>query len=118
MGDAPVSLTAVVMPTSIDVVDYVAASPQAIGYVSRAYVRDLLDGDVSDSAAAPAVRVLEVEGRLPTVANVKEQTYALIQPLYLITANLPEGRVSQFLDFAVSPAGQQIVARFDAPIRP
>ena len=116
MGDEGVSLTAVVMPTSADVVEYVAATPQAIGYVSRAYVRDLLDTN-AETAAQLGVRMLEVEGRLPTIENVKEQTYALIQPLYLISADAPQGRVSQFLDFAVSPAGQEIVARYDAPIR-
>lgn len=116
MGDTGVSLTAVVMPTSADVVQYVAATPQAIGYLSRAYVRELLDAD-PDNNALLGVRVLEVEGRLPTVENIKEQTYALIQPLYLITADAPQGRISQFIDFVVSPAGQQIVARYDAPIR-
>jgi phosphate transport system substrate-binding protein len=38
MQDEPVSLTAVVMPTSQDVVDYIAKTPNAIGYVSRALV--------------------------------------------------------------------------------
>ena len=122
MGDEGVSLTAVVMPTSADVVAYVAATPQAIGYVSRAYVRQLIDGTPETSTPGGSeqlgVRVLEVEGRLPTIEAVKEQTYALIQPLYLMTAGRPQGRISQFLDFAGSPAGQQIVARFDAPIRP
>lgn len=117
MGDAGVSLTAVVMPTSADVVDYVAATPQAIGYVSRAYVRELLDSDPTNDGD-PGVRVLQIEGRLPTIEAISEQTYALIQPLYLIAASEPQGRVRQFLDFAASPAGQQIVARYDAPIRP
>lgn len=117
MGDAAVSLTAVVMPTSGDVVAYVATTPQAIGYVSRAYITDLLDSDPGNDAAV-GVRVLPIEGRLPTAESVKEQTYALIQPLYLISAQEPKGRVRQFLDFAVSPTGQQIVARYDAPIRP
>ena len=38
MGAERVSLTAVVMPTSEDVVAYVARNPQAIGYVSRGHV--------------------------------------------------------------------------------
>ncbi len=117
MGDVGVSLTAVVMPTSADVVAYVAATPQSIGYVSRAAVRSLLDEDPNNDAAA-GVRVLEVEGRLPTVEALKEQTYPLIQPLFLIAAAEPQGRVRQFLDFALSPAGQQIVTQFGAPIRP
>ncbi len=38
MQDEPVSLTAVVMPTSQDVIEYIAKTPNAIGYVSRALV--------------------------------------------------------------------------------
>ena len=45
------------------------------------------------------------------------QEYALTQPLYLITNGAPAGRVRQFIDFVLSPAGQAIVARYHAPIR-
>ncbi len=117
MGETGVSLTAVVMPTSADVVAYVAATPQAIGYISREYVAQLLDDDLSNDGNL-GVRVLEIEGALPTMEAVQAQTYALIQPLYLISAGDATGRVRQFLDFAVSPAGQDLVRRFDAPIRP
>ncbi len=116
MGEMPVSLAAVVMPTSADVVQYVAQNPQAIGYVSRAYVRELLDADPDNDADAP-VRVLPVEGLSPMLDAIQEQHYALVQPLYLISRRVPQGRVRQFLDFAVSPAGQEIVARYHAPVR-
>lgn len=107
MGDVPVSLTAVVMPTGEDVVDYVSRHPEAIGYVSMAYTQN----------ADEFVRVVPVENELPTVASVREQRYALLQPLYLVSATQPGGRVQQFIDFVLSPTGQQIVARFHAPIR-
>ena len=61
--------------------------------------------------------MLRVEGVAPTVAAIKEQRYALAQPLYLITRGEPQGRVRQFIDFVLSPAGQAIVARYHAPIR-
>jgi len=41
----------------------------------------------------------------------------LTQPLYLITRGAPTGRVRQFIDFVLSPAGQAIVAQYHAPIR-
>lgn len=116
MGEEPVSLTAVVMPTAADVVAYVAETPAAIGYVSRAYVRDLLDADSANDAAV-GVRVVPVEGVLPTIETIARQGYFLIQPLYLVARDAPTGRVRQFLDFAVSPAGQEIVARYHAPVR-
>jgi phosphate transport system substrate-binding protein len=116
MAGTPVSLAAVVMPTGADVVQYVADNPQAIGYVSRAYVRERLDADPANDGDVP-VRVLPLEGLYPMLREIQEQQYALVQPLYLISRSVPRGRVRQFLDFAVSPAGQEIVARYHAPVR-
>lgn len=116
MGDAPVSLTAVVMPTSADVVEYIAHTPQAIGYVSRAYVRELLDEDAENDGDL-GVRILAVEGQLPTRENLAQQSYFLVQPLYLVTPTRPEGKLRQFLDFVLSSAGQEIVAQYHAPVR-
>lgn len=135
MGDKHVSLTAVVMPTSADVVEYVSKNPAAIGYVSRAEVAEWIEdgaGENTGGQAAPtpgmpvapgssslpsAVKVLRVEGRLPLRANLRSQEYALTQPMYLITNGQPSGWVRRFLDFALSPAGQAIVSRYAAPIR-
>lgn len=125
MGDDRVSLTAVVMPSSEDVFEYVARNPAAIAYVSRAYVVDWIPGEENatptESGATvetPApVKVLALEGRWPTREAIAEQQYALTQPLYLITSRQPSGRVRQFIDFVLSPAGQAIVARYHAPIR-
>ena len=61
--------------------------------------------------------MLGVEGRLPLRAALRSQEYALTQPMYLITNGQATGRVRQFLDFALSPAGQAIVSRYAAPIR-
>jgi phosphate transport system substrate-binding protein len=120
MGEERVSLTAVVMPTSQDVVDYVASNPAAIGYVSRAHTAAWIPGEAVTTTAALAetpVKVLELEGRWPTRETVAAQQYGLTQPLYLITRGAPAGRVRQFIDFVLSPAGQAIVARYHAPIR-
>jgi len=122
MGDERVSLTAVVMPTSEDVVDFVAKNPASLAYVSRSHVVDWIPGEERESTEGaeppPApVKVLRVEGLYPTRDAIASQEYALTQPLYLITNGAPAGRVRQFIDFVLSPAGQAIVARYHAPIR-
>lgn len=120
MGEERVSLTAVVMPTSQDVVDYVAGNPAAIGYVSRAHAAAWMPGEetTTDTALAEApIKVLALEGRWPTRNALVAQQYVLTQPLYLITRGAPAGRVRQFIDFVLSPAGQAIVAQYHAPIR-
>lgn len=133
MGEEQVSLTAVVMPTSTDVVEYVSRHPAAIGYVSRAEVAEWIP-DTSTGAPPsappsepggtpvatempPAVKVLRLEGRLPQIESLRSQEYALIQPFYLITDGPASGWVRQFIDFVLSPAGQTIVSHYSAPIR-
>jgi phosphate transport system substrate-binding protein len=128
MGKDPVALTAVVMPTSADVVNYVAQNPGAIGYVSRAYVVDAFatqpatiaqTAALTDSNAVkgPMVRVVRIENLLPTIENIKNQTYFLTQPLYFVSLGQPQGWSRTFIDFVLSPAGQTIVERYHARVR-
>lgn len=145
MGDERVALTAVVMPTSRDVVEYVAEHPQAVGYVSAAYVRNESGGlrlptdeaaggqeaeatvepqAVGSAAPQPgrdggalAVKIMPVEGFLPVLENLSQQRYHLSQPVYLVSRGEPQGWVRQFVDFVLSPTGQGIVARYHAPVR-
>ena len=133
MGDDQVSLTAVVMPTSADVVDYVAQNAGAIGYVSRAYVIDPLRAQTDKTPQAATtvlsqtaqvgatgrlpVRVVRVENQFPTLENLKNQTYFFTQPLFLLSRGQPRGWTRQFIDFVLSPAGQTIVERYHARVR-
>ena len=108
MGEEHVALTAVVMPTSQDVVEYVAKNPSAIGYVSRAEVAELITEAGSPQAAAATaprhVEVIPVEGKLPR-ALVRSQSM-LTQLSLLISNGQPTGRIRQFIDFVLSPAGR------------
>lgn len=97
MGDDRVTLTALVMPNSQAVVDYVARDPNAIGYVSMAYV----NGEV---------RMVSVEGLFPTPESVARGEYHLTRELVVLSRPGTSHQVRAFLDFALSPAGQAIVA--------
>jgi len=98
MGDDRVTLTALVMPNSQAVVDYVASDPQAIGYVSMGY----LNGEV---------RAVAVEGLLPTPGRTSRGEYHLTRELVILSRSDVSPEAQVFLDFALSPAGQAIVAR-------
>jgi phosphate transport system substrate-binding protein len=124
MGETPVSLTAVVMPTSQDVAEYAAKNPFAIGYVSSVYLPAALaaatpaaETPLPDAAPAPAVRALAIDGALPTDAAIKSQEYPIIQPLFLVSRGEPRGLARQFIDFTLSPAGQAIVDRYHVRVR-
>lgn len=131
MGAEQVSLTAIVMPTSADVVDFVSKNPLAIGYVSRSFMAPALrqvesDGLVNQTTtqppaesapASPAVRVVALDGELPYLEQLAAQQYLLVHPLFLVSRGAPKGWIARFVDFALSPSGQRIVSQFSAPIR-
>lgn len=122
MGAEAVSLTAIVMPTSADVVDYVAKNPQAIAYVSRSYLVEQLDQAQSEVESASnslsnQVKVVTLEGKLPTLENLKDSSYLLSAPIYLVGNGQPQGTIRQFIEFILGPVGQGIVGRYHARVR-
>ena len=104
MGEKGVTSLAVVAPSSEAVIEYVATHEAAVGYVSMGVVD-------------PAVKVLSVEGELPTVQTVREGSYPLSRELWFVAARSPETTVRSFLRFVQGPAGQQIVGRYFGRIR-
>ena len=46
----------------------------------------------------------------PTVANVKSGQYPISRPLLMITQGTPQGLAKDYLDYILSPEGQEIVA--------
>jgi phosphate transport system substrate-binding protein len=104
MSGQRVTPLAVVAPSPQAIVEYVAGHPGAIGYVSM--------GSVS-----PGVKVLKIEGELPTPQTARQGSYALTRTLWLVTADAASPGVQLFLDFVLSPAGQQIVGRDFGRIR-
>lgn len=67
-----------------------------------------LMGAVSDE-----VKIVAVNGRLPTPNEVGTQNYALTTPLYFVTSSIaePEGELRDFLAWLQSPAGQSIISQ-------
>jgi phosphate transport system substrate-binding protein len=104
MEDLPVTPLAGVAPSSQAVVEHVAENPQAIGYVSMGLV-------------SPDVKVLKIEGELPTPESAGQGSYPLTRELWLVAPENPSEAVQDFLDFVLSAAGQQIVGRRYGRIR-
>ncbi len=124
MGEEGVSLTAVVMPTSSHVVEYVADHPAAIGYVTAAYIEQ--DGESAEvqgassllsEAAGQVVKAVSVEGRLPYGTDLADSQYLLARPLYLLIRESGDPALEDVVSFALGAEGQNIVARYHVPIR-
>ena len=74
-------------------------------------------GNAATATPEPAVHVVAVDDALPTLGALRDQTYPLIQPLYLVSRGEPRGGSRQFIDFVLSPAGQAIVERYHLAVR-
>ncbi|MBN1935112.1 MAG: phosphate ABC transporter substrate-binding protein [Anaerolineae bacterium] len=104
MKELPVAPTAVLLPGAQDVVEFVAAHPGAIGYVSQ--------GSIS-----PEVKAVTLESIAPVPQTIAAQTYPLARPFYLVALEEPGGSARAFLDFCLSQPGQAIVGQNYVPVR-
>jgi phosphate transport system substrate-binding protein len=102
LGIHKVTHTAVVMPSSEAVIEYVARTPGAIGYVSTLRLGE---------SAATDIRVLPVEGMSPTIDAISDTSYPLSRPLYLATLAEPTGEAREFAQWVLGPQGQVIAGR-------
>jgi len=92
------------MSGSKDVVELVAKTPGAIGYSGMGY---LIEG-VKFVALS---RKKGEETYLPSLENATSGNYPLARPLRMYTLGQPEGEVKAYLDWILSPAGQDIVRK-------
>ncbi len=80
------------------VADRVASDKGAIGHLSFALVGD-----------NAGVKRIKPDGQ---DASVNNPSYPITRPLYLITKGDPAGKVKDFIDWALSDAGQSVVKQF------
>lgn len=76
----------------------VASNPNGIGYIGLAYIQ------------ARGIKVVAIDGFLPTPENANNGSYKFTRGLNCITNGVPTGSTKKFLDFALSIPGQEIVA--------
>ena len=78
------------------VVDEVKADPNAIGYVGVGY-------------ESTDIKVIGVDGIKASVATVKDETYPLWRYLFMYSNGQPKDLAKAYIDWILSPAGQQVV---------
>jgi len=85
---------------------YVAAyrnRKNAIGYSFRWYT--------TVPEASPGIRLLAVDGVLPTQANIQNGSYPFTTPLLAVTARPLSPQTKSLLDWILGPEGQDLIAR-------
>jgi phosphate transport system substrate-binding protein len=81
-----------------DVCNTVASTPNSIAPVSRSMVGD-------------NVKVISVDGVMPTNKTIADETYPVVRYLHIVTLGYPEGATKEFIDFLRSKRGQQLLAK-------
>lgn len=77
----------------------VAGDPNAIGYASFGSAKDNTD-----------IKLISVDGKACTEENIYSGEYKISRPFLMLTNADPAGLAKEFLDFVLSPEGQEVVA--------
>ncbi len=105
-GPEEFASSALMMPSSQAIVLEVVSSEAAIGYIGLGYVSDKQKVlAVGRNAEGPFV--------MPTLETSQNGEYPISRPLYLLTRGEPQGDVKEYIDFILSPEGQEIVRILD-----
>jgi len=103
LKNADYSSRALLMPSTVALVQGVAGNESAIGYSGLAYAEEANVAIIGVKAAddAPAL--------LPSVETIKDGSYPISRPLLLYTLGDPVGHAKAFIDSALSTQGQEIL---------
>jgi phosphate transport system substrate-binding protein len=77
----------------------VGKNPNGIGYVGLAYL------------TAPGLKVIAIDGQLPTKETVLKNLYPYARPTFYYTNGAPTGEAAKFVEFTLSAAGKAIVEK-------
>lgn len=105
MGDSKISGKLLVQNSTGGVKQGVVSDPSAIGYVSLGVVDE-------------KVKILAVDGIVPSEESVAQNQYKIARPFLFLTQEQPRKElVNQFINYALSPEGQRIVAEDFIPVK-
>ena len=95
LGGLPYCETAVVLPTTESVIEYIEDNEYAIGYGGIGYKDDIVHATI--------------EGIEASEQNARNDKYPITRYLHFFTSKTPKGAVKDFIDWVLSPDGQKIV---------
>lgn len=93
------------MPATSSIIQSVTTDKWGIGYVGFGYAEE-----AGESVQVLAIKeTKDAEAVMPSVETVLDGSYSIARPLHLYTNGEPQGVVAEFIEFAKSPEGQEIV---------
>jgi phosphate transport system substrate-binding protein len=103
---------ALLLSSSQAIADEISQNQDAIGYYGMGYITAKEKAlKVAKEKNSPAIP--------PTMENVISGAYPISRPLLMYTKGEPTGLSKTFIEYVLSPAGQQIVKKLDfVPVKP
>ncbi|OGS39346.1 MAG: hypothetical protein A2551_02395 [Elusimicrobia bacterium RIFOXYD2_FULL_34_30] len=98
--------SALLLSSSQAIADEIIQNSQAIGYYGMGYV----------NPKQKALKIAKDKKSVyyePSISNIISDKYPISRPLYIYTKSQPEGKIKDFIDFALSKRGQEIVKETD-----
>jgi phosphate transport system substrate-binding protein len=89
------------LPGTAAIVNAVSKDKYGVGYGGAAYAEGVKDCKVKKDAKS--------KGILPTAATIKNKTYPISRYLYMYLRERPKGETKAFIDWILSPEGQNII---------
>jgi phosphate transport system substrate-binding protein len=99
LADVKMSEGVKVMPRSGDMATELAATPGAIGMTTTTVVEQSLG----------RIKLLSLNGVIPSAENVEHKTYALTRDSFLVTKAPPSPAVARFVEFVRSAEGAAVI---------
>ena len=101
-NEREIALEAVILPSNGAIRQFVSGDAKAIGFISLG----LVEGEKGDKP----VKAVALGGVPATRENVSSGDYALFRPFLFIAREQPTGAALEFIDYVLSPQGQEIMA--------
>jgi len=102
MDKRQISSKALVYHSNGTMMNYVSINPNAIGFISMGLV-------IHDNGER--VKAVSIDGVAALPDNVRDGTYNLFREFYFVFKNEPTGLTKDFIDFALSEQGKDILER-------
>ncbi|QRK04613.1 phosphate ABC transporter substrate-binding protein [Archangium violaceum] len=103
LGGEDFTVRALTLPGTAAVVHSISQEKNGIGYGGAAFAKGIKELKVSRDAQGEAIA--------PTEQNIQNGTYPLSRGLYFYLPGKASGVAKSFIDYALSPEGQQIVTQ-------
>ncbi len=116
LGGEDFSSSVISTPSNNAIATTVLQDIGAIGYVGFAYAEEF--AKTGKVKVIPVAKDVHSKPVMPSIDTIRQGSYPLFRELYNYTRGEPQGLVKAYLDFVLSPEGQQIVSRIGfIPVR-